>query len=97
MPQALHIRLASAAFLLEDVELLARADGNITGSFKAFEKSDWTYLSHELKAFSLAAGDAMKSYAELEIRVKRDASPYMSSTIFPEIMIVVLSYSVASK
>ena len=80
--------------MVEDVELVGRADGNISDSGgKSFDKSDWTFLSHELKTFSAAIGDTMKSYAQFEIRVRRDASPYMSSTIFPEIMIVVLSYS----
>lgn len=68
---------------------------NISDSVaKSFDKTDWTFLYHGLNVFPENVGSLQKSRAEFEMHVLRDASPYWSSTTFPEIMIVVLSYTV---
>ena len=68
---------------------------NISDSVaKSFDKTDWTFLYHGLNVFQENVGSLQKSRAEFEMHVLRDASPYWSSTIFPEIMIVVLGYTV---
>ena len=92
--KALHIRLASASYMIDEVQLVPMAAGNISDpGGRAFDKSDWTFLSHSLTTFNESTGSLQKSRAQFELQVLRDASPYWSSTIFPEIMIVVLSYT----
>ncbi|CAK9089847.1 unnamed protein product [Durusdinium trenchii] len=93
--QALHVLLASASYMIDDVQLVPMAFVNISDpGERAFDKSDWTFLSHEMTIFNESTGSMHKSRAQFVVHVLRDASPYVQSTIFPEIMIVVLSYTV---
>ena len=87
--------LASASYMTDEVQLVPMPSANISDSVaKSFDKTDWTFLYHGLNVFPENVGSLQKSRAEFEMHVLRDASPYWSSTIFPEIMIVVLSYTV---
>lgn len=91
----LHVLLASASYMTDEVQLVPMPSANISDSVaKSFDKTDWTFLYHGLNVFPENVGSLQKSRAEFEMHVLRDASPYWSSTIFPEIMIVVLSYTV---
>eukprot|EP00434_Breviolum_minutum_P017966 symbB.v1.2.015842.t1/scaffold1163.1/size134625/2 len=81
--------------MTDEVQLVPMPSANISDSVaKSFDKTDWTFLYHGLNVFPENVGSLQKSRAEFEMHVLRDASPYWSSTIFPEIMIVVLSYTV---
>lgn len=80
--------------MIDDVQLVPMAFVNISDpGERAFDKSDWTFLSHEMTIFNESTGSMHKSRAQFVVHVLRDASPYVQSTIFPEIMIVVLSYT----
>eukprot|EP00435_Cladocopium_sp_Y103_P026644 s290_g6.t1 len=93
--QALHVLLASASYMTDDVQLVPMFAANLSDiGASSFDKSDWAFLYHDLKVFEESVGSLKKSRAQFVMHVLRDASPYMSSTIFPEIMIVVLSYTV---
>lgn len=93
--QALHVLLASASYMTDDVQLVPMFAANLSDiGASSFDKSDWTFLSHDLEVFEESVGSLKKSRAQFVMHVLRDASPYMSSTIFPEIMIVVLSFTV---
>jgi len=93
--QVLHVLLASASYMTDEVQLVPMPSANISDSVaKSFDKTDWTFLYHGLNVFQENVGSLQKSRAEFEMHVLRDASPYWSSTIFPEIMIVVLGYTV---
>ena len=92
--QALHVLLASASYMTDDVQLVPMVTANLSDiGASSFDKSDWTFLFHDLKVFEESVGSLKKSRAQFVMHVLRDASPYMSSTIFPEIMIVVLSFT----
>lgn len=81
--------------MTDEVQLVPMPSANISDSVaKSFDKTDWTFLYHGLNVFQENVGSLQKSRAEFEMHVLRDASPYWSSTIFPEIMIVVLGYTV---
>ncbi|CAJ1379768.1 unnamed protein product [Effrenium voratum] len=93
--QALNVRLASTSYMVDDVQLVAAPGTNLTNpGAEVFDHSDWTYLGHGLTVFEEMTGTLRKSRAQFQIQLKRDATPYLSYTIFPEIMIVVLSYTV---
>ena len=86
--------LASASYMTDDVQLVPMVTANLSDiGASSFDKSDWTFLFHDLKVFEESVGSLKKSRAQFVMHVLRDASPYMSSTIFPEIMIVVLSFT----
>ena len=96
--QVLHVLLASASYMTDEVQLVPMASANTSDSVaKSFDKTDWTFLYHGLNVFPENIGSLQKSRAEFEMHVLRDASPYWSSTIFPEIMIVVLGYTVTCR
>ena len=89
------MRLASASYMADDVQFIPLLGSNLSDpGAKSFDKSDWTFLYHDLKVFQESVGSLTKSRVEFEMHVLRDAAPYVSSTIFPEVMIVVLSYTV---
>ena len=82
--------------MADAVQLVPCKDANFTDAGPAqFAKSDWTYLWNDLTAFVESSGPLRKSRAQFVVHIARDATPYLSGTIFPEIMIVVLGYTVA--
>eukprot|EP00438_Fugacium_kawagutii_P023345 Skav218608 [mRNA] locus=scaffold3208:41911:43167:+ [translate_table: standard] len=93
--QVLHVLLASASYMSNDVQLVPMTGANLSDiGEKAFDKSDWTFMYHDLQVFEEDIGSLRKTRMQFQMHLRRDASPYASSTIFPEIMIVVLSYTV---
>ncbi|CAE7414138.1 GLRB [Symbiodinium natans] len=93
--QALTIQLASATYMDDAVQLVPCKDYSFTDAGPAqFAKSDWTYLWNDLTSFVEISGPLRKSRAQFVVHIVRDASPFLSGTIFPEIMIVVLGYTV---
>ena len=93
--EALTIQLASATYMDDAVQLVPCKDYSFTDAGPAqFAKSDWTYLWNDLTSFVEISGPLRKSRAQFVVHIVRDASPFLSGTIFPEIMIVVLGYTV---
>jgi len=90
--QKLYVILASGTYMSEDVQM--QAMGEASAADEAFSESNWILSNMALSTKEEKDSSLSKSRGLLQLRVKHDPAGVFSSCIVPEILILVLSYTV---
>eukprot|EP00747_Dinoflagellata_sp_TGD_P162870 gnl/TRDRNA2_/TRDRNA2_180970_c0_seq1.p1 gnl/TRDRNA2_/TRDRNA2_180970_c0~~gnl/TRDRNA2_/TRDRNA2_180970_c0_seq1.p1 ORF type:complete len:472 (-),score=84.06 gnl/TRDRNA2_/TRDRNA2_180970_c0_seq1:278-1693(-) len=93
--QLLRATLASSKYMLEDLKLQPTNDTAIFGmDASLLDGKDITLDSFELREREDKSGSLQKSRGDLLITVHRNAEPYLMGILWPEFVMVMISWSV---
>jgi len=93
--QMLTVRLASASYMTNELQLSVLENPNFTGLPEdTFKKSGFTFNSVKAQTFEESDASLKKSRGSLDISITRDSRPIFATAIIPEILLLLISWSV---
>eukprot|EP00747_Dinoflagellata_sp_TGD_P210965 gnl/TRDRNA2_/TRDRNA2_84184_c0_seq1.p1 gnl/TRDRNA2_/TRDRNA2_84184_c0~~gnl/TRDRNA2_/TRDRNA2_84184_c0_seq1.p1 ORF type:complete len:463 (+),score=69.50 gnl/TRDRNA2_/TRDRNA2_84184_c0_seq1:88-1389(+) len=93
--QVLRATLASSKYMLKDLKLEPITDESLYGiKAETFKGKDISLESFRIHEREDKSGSLQKSRGELLITVKRNAEPYLMGILWPEFVMVMISWSV---
>jgi len=93
--QTPKIILSSATLMTSDLILMELPDRRLHGAKKdLFTNREFQYVSEKTRVFEEVDASLHKSRGELAIKLKRDWTRYLQTTILPEVFLILISFTV---
>jgi len=93
--QSPKLILSSATLMSDDLVLQAMSDAALKGAKPGlFDDREFHFVSDETTVFEEVDGNLKKSRGMLVMRLRRDWTRYLQTTILPEIFLIMISFTV---